>query len=799
VAVGGTSLTVDSAGNWTDESAWSGGGGGISTYVAEPGYQDNLVIYGAGANGMRATPDVSYNADPYTGVAVLATYGYGGWLQVGGTSAAAPQWAALVTLADQGRALLGEPALDGFTQTLPDLYRLPASDFHDIVTGDNGYPAGPGYDLATGLGSPIAILVVADLVGAPQVLAGVAITPANATVRDGNQLSLTALSLDQYGRPMAVQPTFTWTLTAGPGALDAQGSYTAPGTGSGTATVTASADINGVTWIAATQVTYAPGLEITSASASPGLVTCTTTTVSATAADPAGGEVFYFWWTWSAPDDAGPLFDDPGSSTTTATFFEPGEYTLMVFAYDLSGDSASATVNVDVVPTVSMVEVAPLVVDVPDGGQQQFSAKALDQFFNPTPATFDWSVAKGPGTVDETGLYTAPAAGFGNVYVQATTTVNGVTVSGQGYPILLQPPAITSVSASPNPVTAATLSAVAYDPNGEGVVTFRWSAVAVPPGAKAPSLSAAVAWTTGATFFQAGTYTFQVAVTNAAGLTALGTVTVTVNPVLSSVMLTPAVATVADQVPQQFTAAAFDQFHKPLPAAFSWSMVSGPGSVGAATGLFKPPASGGGTAVLRATATMNGVTLSRTATIALQPPPAIASISAGPNPVTGRTTTLKVAATNAAGGTLTYSWKVLAAPAGAPLPTFSTAGSATTTATFLQAGSYTFQVTVTNQKGSVTTAAVTVTVNSIPTYLLLAPTAPTVQRGQSQQITVQVQDQFHQVMTAQAVAWSVSSLGSISTSGLYQAPSNTKGLAIIRVKVIVNGITLTAAENVSVV
>jgi hypothetical protein len=800
VAVGGTSLTLDSSGGWSGESAWGGGGGGISTYVTQPGYQDGLTIYYADANGMRATPDVSYDADPYTGVAVLSTYGWGGWLQVGGTSAAAPQWAALVTLADQGRALVGEPALDGFTQTLPDLYSLPAGDFHDIVSGDNGYPAGPGYDLATGLGSPIANLVVADLIGAPQVLTSVAITPAHATVADGNQLRLTALALDQYGRPMAAQPTFTWSLTGGPGTLDAQGSYTAPATGSGTATVTASADIDGVAWTATTVVSYAPGLEIASVSASPGLVTGTTTTVSATAVNPGGGEVFYFWWDWSAPDgSAGPLFDDPGSPTTTATFFEPGEYTLMVFAYDLSGDSAVATVNVDVVPTVSMVEVSPLVVDVPDGGRQQFTAQALDQFFDPMPATFTWSVAKGPGAVDDTGLYTAPPTGFGNVYVQATTNVNGVSVSGQGYPILLQPPAITSVSASPNPVTAVTLSAAAYDPNGDGIVTFRWSAVAVPPGAKAPSLSAATAWTTSATFFQAGTYTFQVAVTNAAGLTTLGTVNVTVNPVLTSVVLTPAAATVPDQVPQQFSAAAFDQFQKPLPAAVTWSMVSGPGSVNAATGLFTSPASGGGTAVVRATATANGVTLSRSATVTLQPPPAITSISAGPNPVTGTTTTLKVAATNAAGGNLTYSWKVLAAPAGAPAPTFSAAGSAITTATFFQAGSYTFQVTVSNPKGSATTAAVTVIVNSIPAYLLLTPAASTVPRGRSQQMSVQVQDQFHRAMTAQAVAWSVSGLGSISNGGLYQAPGNARGSAIIKVKMTVNGITLTGTVNVSVV
>ncbi|MBV8584095.1 MAG: peptidase S8, partial [Candidatus Eremiobacteraeota bacterium] len=56
-------------------------------------------------------------------------------------------------IADQGRALAGKAALDGPTQTLPMLYQLPFADFHDITTGSNGYPAKPGYDDATGIGS----------------------------------------------------------------------------------------------------------------------------------------------------------------------------------------------------------------------------------------------------------------------------------------------------------------------------------------------------------------------------------------------------------------------------------------------------------------------------------------------------------------------------------------------------------------------------------------------------------------------------------------------------------------------
>jgi hypothetical protein len=163
VAVGGTSLTTYSSwGTYRSESAWSGSGGGVSGYVGEPRYQ-----WSAQQTGRRTTPDVSYDADPNTGYYVYTTTAYGGytgWLEVGGTSAAAPQWAGLIALADQGRALVGKGSLDGPTQTLPGLYAMAGSNFHDITSGSNGYSAHAGYDLATGRGSPYADRIVHALV-----------------------------------------------------------------------------------------------------------------------------------------------------------------------------------------------------------------------------------------------------------------------------------------------------------------------------------------------------------------------------------------------------------------------------------------------------------------------------------------------------------------------------------------------------------------------------------------------------------------------------------------------------------
>jgi subtilase family serine protease len=164
VAVGGTTLKLNSSGGYGSETGWSGSGGGSSIYENEPSYQNS-----AQSSGVRTNPDVAYNANPNTGYAVFDTVSYSGqtgWFEVGGTSAGAPQVSALVAIANQGRTLAGKTALSGVSQTLPALYNMSSSDFHDITSGNNGSGAKSGYDLVTGRGSPIANSVVAALVSA---------------------------------------------------------------------------------------------------------------------------------------------------------------------------------------------------------------------------------------------------------------------------------------------------------------------------------------------------------------------------------------------------------------------------------------------------------------------------------------------------------------------------------------------------------------------------------------------------------------------------------------------------------
>jgi kumamolisin len=157
---GGTRLE-GSAQTITKEVVWnegkdSGTGGGISDFFDLPGWQAAAHVPSSanpGGRKGRGVPDVAGNADPVTGYEVLAD---GQQFIVGGTSAVAPLWAGLLAIVN---AKLGHPV--GFVN--PILYRLTDHDnaFHDIISGNNdtnrgkgSYPAQPGWDACTGLGSP---------------------------------------------------------------------------------------------------------------------------------------------------------------------------------------------------------------------------------------------------------------------------------------------------------------------------------------------------------------------------------------------------------------------------------------------------------------------------------------------------------------------------------------------------------------------------------------------------------------------------------------------------------------------
>jgi kumamolisin len=153
LACGGTSLRTGKAGIagesvWNDGASGGASGGGISGFFPLPAWQEGLVAHKSTGQSvaltMRGVPDVAGDADPDTGYAVRID---GTDTVIGGTSAVAPLWAALIARIN---AINGKPA--GFVN--PALYSH-ASALRDIIAGNNGdYAAASGWDACTGLGSP---------------------------------------------------------------------------------------------------------------------------------------------------------------------------------------------------------------------------------------------------------------------------------------------------------------------------------------------------------------------------------------------------------------------------------------------------------------------------------------------------------------------------------------------------------------------------------------------------------------------------------------------------------------------
>ncbi len=176
LSIGGTSLTINgttktggciSTGcTYGGETVWSSGGGGASAYESEPGYQVGYCGTTTNVNNCgskRGTPDVAWDADPSTGVAVYDStryQGQKGWFQVGGTSVGAPSVAGVIALADQAHSttLVTNTLSTRFAYQLDATSNNYGIDYHDVTSGSDGSPcctAGRGYDLASGLGSPV--------------------------------------------------------------------------------------------------------------------------------------------------------------------------------------------------------------------------------------------------------------------------------------------------------------------------------------------------------------------------------------------------------------------------------------------------------------------------------------------------------------------------------------------------------------------------------------------------------------------------------------------------------------------
>ncbi|MGO9611278.1 MAG: LamG-like jellyroll fold domain-containing protein [Verrucomicrobiia bacterium] len=242
--VGGTTLTMTSTGvAWSAETVWNWGGGtgtggGISTNVPIPVWQQGLsMTANHGSTTWRNIPDVALTAD---GVYVIADDGFA-YDDVGGTSCAAPLWAAFTALVNQQAAAAGLPPV-GFLN--PTAYTIGQSAnysncFHDITTGNNESPESPanfsavsGYDLCTGWGTPAGTNLINAILSVNVypllTIVGTTVTGGNGNgAIDPDECDFLYVSIQNYGNGTATVVNATLSTTT-PGVTILQPASTYP-------------------------------------------------------------------------------------------------------------------------------------------------------------------------------------------------------------------------------------------------------------------------------------------------------------------------------------------------------------------------------------------------------------------------------------------------------------------------------------------------------------------------------------------------------------------------------------------
>ena len=447
VGVGGTSVATSSTGAWTGESAWYYGGGGPSLYEAKPSWQTGVTMSGT----TRGIPDLSADADPNTGVSiydsVMDSKGNVGWMVFGGTSVSSPCMAAMVNVTGG--------TFTSTTQLLTNIYNYTQDSpyaFRDITAGTAGalnYPAGPGWDYATGVGAPQGGGSFGPLTAA------IPVPGASVTVPSGASVAFTGSAAD-----LAPSATvgYAWTFGDGGTAAGSAASHTFYNPSSTTAAtypvILKVNDNNGATGANACVVTVNPFTirpAITLPAASPTIASGATVSFTGTATDSANGTPLSYAW----------AFGD-GSTGTGATathaFANPGNtlasYTVTFTVTDTLGGSNFATLVVKVNPDVVTAAITAPAADltVASGASVNFTGTGTDSNAGATLA-YAWTFGD---------LGTATGASASHTFYNAT----GANVT---YPVTLQVTdsnmvAATSAMRSVTVTSANTLTAVITAP-----------------------------------------------------------------------------------------------------------------------------------------------------------------------------------------------------------------------------------------------------------------------------------------------------------------------------------------------
>jgi subtilase family serine protease len=298
IAAAGTTLNASTT-TWTSETVWSGSGGSPSTFEPKPTWQNALV-----SGNKRGVADIAFDADPSSGAKVIVS---GATQQIGGTSLSAPIFAGM-----WARVIAVKGTSVGFAGPL--IYALPASDFHDVTSGNNGgETAGPGYDFASGRGSMILSSAITHIGG------GTSNTPpaANFSVSTSNLIAtFTDSSTDSDG----TIASRAWNFGDGgtSTATNPSHTYAAAGTYSVSLTVT---DNGGATNNKTQSVTVSSGgggNALSNGVAVTGLAATTGNQLLYTLSVPAGASALKFVTSGGTGD--GDLYVKFGSAPTTSSY-----------------------------------------------------------------------------------------------------------------------------------------------------------------------------------------------------------------------------------------------------------------------------------------------------------------------------------------------------------------------------------------------------------------------------------------------------------------------------------------------
>ena len=743
--VGGTTLTTDSLGAWASETVWNWGGGtgtggGISTINAIPSWQQGVSMSANhGSVTMRNLPDVALTAD---NIWVIYNNGTGG--SFGGTSCAAPLWAAFTALVNQ-QALANGRSTVGFVN--PAIYAIGtgpnyASLFHDTTTGDNTSSKSPtnffavtSYDLCTGWGTPVGAGLINALAGTsnqPPAFSSNPFNEASATASVPYSATLATNASDPNGGTMTFSKISgpAWLSVAGNGALSGMPSNSDAGTNSFVVrTVDSFSLSNSATMLLMVNSNLPPvfttnPFSLSSANSGQSY----SGTIATNASDPNGGTLTFSKVSgpaWLGVAGNGALSGTPANS-------DAGTNSFVVRVTDGGGLSNNATMTI-------FVNGAPSFTSNPFShpginAGQPYSGTIATNATDPNGDTLAFSKISGPAwlSIAVNGALSGTAAntnsGTNSFIVRATDSVglfsNAVmTIYVNGAPSFTSNP-FSHAGVNAGQPYSGTIATNATDPNGD-LLTFAkvsgpaWLAVAANGTLSGTAANA-----------DAGTNSFVVSTTDPGGLSSSATMTIYVNGApsfTSNPIIKPGV-----NAGQLFSGTIATNATDPNADILTFAKVSGPAWLTVATnGVLSGTAAntdaGTNSFVVRVT-DPGGLSNSATMTIYVNGAPSFTSnpiIKPGVNAGQLFSGTIATNATDPNADILTF-----AKVSGPAWLTVATNGLISGTAANTDAGTNSFVVRVTDPGGLSNSAAMTIYVNAAPSFTSNPIIKPGVNAGQ---------------------------------------------------------------------